>query len=100
MSISTPNIPQVVERSVTLRKVNNFDQLLAVCPKAAESAIGYLASWGNPKAFPTVSITCCGDRGVMRGAEITAVYKGVDGAVGFVIGAIWHPDEGEFSFHS
>lgn len=100
MSVHTPNIPQIVERNVRIRKVNNFDELLSRHREAAEAAIGFLSSWGDAKAFPTVSINCCGDRGVMRGAEITAVYKTPENAVGFVIGAIWHPDEGSFSFHS
>lgn len=97
---STPRIPQFAERVITIRKIGNFDELLRGHTNKMFAAIGYLANWASPEAFPKVVLACTGDHGVSKGVEITAYYYQPDGKVGFVIGAIWHDDTADFSFHS
>lgn len=99
-AIPTPSIPKMTERQITIVKAGNFDEQMRNDMKAMYSAIGYLSNWASPESFPKVRLACVGDIGSRTGVEITAYYTQPDGQVGFVIGAIWHSNTREFSFHS
>jgi hypothetical protein len=60
--------------------------------QVVNAAIGYLATWSCDR-FDEVKLNINA-----KELEITAVYYGNDGNVGYVIGAVWH--DGHFGFHS
>lgn len=58
-------------------------------------AIGYLSSWSlGSDLYPEVNIYACGD------GELYAHYIKPDNTVGYTIGAVFHPEERRYSFHS
>jgi hypothetical protein len=63
--------------------------------EAYYKAIGYLSSWSlGSDNYPEVALYACGD------GELYAHYIRPDNTVGYVLGAVWHPDERRYSFHS
>ena len=67
----------------------------ATSPTMVESALGYLSSWNF--TFADVQIF------IRDKTDLVAVYRDTPASrPGYVIGAIWHNDDGggHFSFHS
>ena len=63
--------------------------------KPYQQAIGYLSSWSHGSDnYPEVAIYGCSD------GELYANYIRSDGSRGYSIGAIWHPEDQRYSFHS
>ena len=63
--------------------------------KPYQQAVGYLSSWSHGSGnYPEVAIYGCGD------SELYAHYIKPDKTVGYVLGAVWHPDTQHYSFHS
>jgi hypothetical protein len=60
----------------------------------ASRALGYLATWAL-SGYDQVSIYPDGNDN-----DLIAVYTSSTGEHKFVMGAIWHEDEGRYSFHS
>lgn len=63
--------------------------------EAYYKAIGYLSSWSlGSDNYPEVALYACSD------GELYAHYIKPDNTVGYVLGAVFHPDERRYSFHS
>lgn len=57
-------------------------------------AVGYLVGWAFD-LYDTVSIVDDREPG-----DLAAYYANSENDKRYVIGAIWHPEEGRYSFHS
>ena len=82
-------------RTVTL----NIDQekvfdVRERCPKEFSQALGYLAGWAID-LYDTVSIVDDREPG-----DLAAYYTHSENDKRYVIGAVWHPEESRYSFHS
>ena len=92
------NITLNIEEN-TMAEINEL-----IPPIHLQSAIGRLSTW-NMTGFDTVLIWASA-KADSRECEFTAIYsRSIDGgsinvAQRYVIGAIWHHDTTNFSFHS
>ena len=99
-----------MERTITIHCYNEEEYGVIRQQTGSElfEAIGYLANWNSAEKFPYVHIRCTkgtADNDIeliasywpYKTAEEAASYTG---RAGYVIGAIWRPDQRKFSFHS
>jgi len=80
------------DNSDALRAFKNANRI--VPRQEFYAVIGYLSSWNM--TFPHVDIYP--DKHSETNTDLVAVYKREDGAVGYVIGAVWHGTH--YSCHS
>lgn len=85
----------IMDRDIKIResKEGVWEDFLAKSYAATTQAIGYLSTWGGAK-FSSVHLFAKEDE------IIATYYKHNPDIVEYVIGAVWHPEEKRFSFHS
>jgi len=91
--MTTPIPAASIER--TVKSYINQSQMVDIAEAIGTwdklwGAIGYLSTWNQ--SYPTVELWRDGK------TDLVAVYRGDDGNVKYVIGAVWH--DTHYGFHS
>lgn len=86
-------------RNVTITNDSLIDiEATTMNPKEVWAAVGYLSSW-SLNSYDQVAITATNSKS--WGVELVAMYTDTTTpGRNYVIGAVWNPDSGRFSYHS